>query len=105
MGNLQKRICSLSFSGCSISKLKCRIAAFLIVICLREVGVLEMLSVASRKLVKLLLAYFEEIVMDALEGKRCHKMTENTYPLANTSFLPRAVLQYSHGVGMAWEAR
>ena len=59
-----------------------------------------MLSVASRKLVKLLLAYVEEIVMEVLEGKRCHKMTENTYPLANTSFLPRTVLQYSHGVGM-----
>lgn len=66
---------------------------------------LEMLSVASRKLVKLLLAYVEEIVVDVLEGKRCHKVAENTYPLANTSFLPRAVLQYSHGVGMAWEAR
>lgn len=93
MGNLQKRICFLSFSGCSISKLKCRIVAFLILICLREVGVLEMLSVASRKLVKLLLAYVEEIVMDVLEGKRCHKMTENTYPLANTSFLPLVVLE------------
>lgn len=76
MGNLQKRICSLSFSGCSICKIECRIAVFLILICLREVGVLEMLSVASRKLVKLLLAYVEEIVMDVLEGKRCHKMTE-----------------------------
>ncbi len=72
----------------------------LIVICLREVGVLEMLSIASRKLMKLLLAYIEEIVMDVLKGKRCHKMTENTYPLANTSFLLPTVLQYSHGVGM-----
>ncbi len=93
MGNLQKRICSLSFSGCSISKLKCRIAAFLIVICLREVGVLEMLSVASRKQMQPLPSYLDEELVVAMKIRKNLKITKNTYPLANTSFLPLVVLE------------
>ncbi len=31
--------------------------------------------------------------MDVLKKKRCHKITKNTYPLANTRFLPLVMLE------------
>ncbi len=61
--------------------------------CLREVGVLEFLSIASRKRMKSLPSYLDEELVVAMKLRKNLKITKNTYPLANTSFLPLVVLE------------
>ncbi len=56
-------------------------------------GVLEFLSIASRKGLKSLPSYLDEELVVAMKIRKNLKITKNTYPLANTSFLPPVVLE------------
>ncbi len=54
---------------------------------------LELLSVISRKQMQPLPSYLDEELVVAMKIRKNLKITENTYPLANTSFLPLVVLE------------
>ena len=65
-------------------------------IILREVGVVKVLSVASRENIKPLPTYNERNLAMDIESKKSLETIKNMEPLANTSFLPPPVLQYTH---------
>jgi hypothetical protein len=65
----------------------------IIVCCLREVGVREMLSEASRKLMKTLAAWTDGELTKVMRIRKRLEITKNTYPLAKSGFLPLVVLQ------------
>jgi len=63
------------------------------VIILREVGVVKVLSIASRENIKPLPTYNERNVAMDIVIKMILDTIKNKEPLANTSFLPPVVLQ------------
>lgn len=68
---------------------------------LREVVAPGLLSIASRKRVNVDLAYCEAGKAGDNANRNPLSITENKYPLANTSFLQPLVLYYTSAVRMA----
>jgi hypothetical protein len=66
--------------------------ASIIECCLREVGVKELLSIASRKLMKTFVAWTEEELAIVMRIRKRLEITKNSYPLAKSGFLPLVVL-------------